>query len=336
MTTAIAVPSEAANLYSGYLDWLEARGVGNRTYYGGARSFLARFPDPQDWAALTLEERHGSTRPHLQPLLNFLMLHGHLRPGYDYLLDRKFHAILRDAPLSPLGRDVARFLAGAEAIGYSVRARTGMASEVVARMLIQTGRRLDQFTDGEFSDFETAITAREARQSRQFAHYRDALYAARAVIYHLGAPAEPAPKRSTLGRWSWERHLEGVRPHIRTPMAAYLERLQATLARATVQTASSDLAHFGRFLSESDPGLESLALLDRRRHIEPYLSAVAATRNRNTGLPIVASTAKERIQSVSRFLEAMAEWGWPEAPQRLLIFPRDSPRPAPPAPLLAT
>jgi hypothetical protein len=30
------------------------------------------------------------------------MLHGHLRPGYDYLLDRKFHAILRDAPESPL------------------------------------------------------------------------------------------------------------------------------------------------------------------------------------------------------------------------------------------
>ena len=41
-------------------------------------------------------------------------------------------------------------------------------------------------------------------------HYHGALYASRAVIYHLGAPAEPVPKRSTLGRWSWERHLDGV------------------------------------------------------------------------------------------------------------------------------
>ena len=35
--------------------------------------------------------------------------------------------------------------------------------------------------------------------------------------------------------------------------------------------------HFGRFLAEADPGLASLAGLDRQRHIEPYL-AVARRR----------------------------------------------------------
>ena len=69
------------------------------------------------------------------------MLHGHLRPGYDYLLERKLTVILREAAASPLGPDLKRFLAGAEALGYSVRPRTGMASEVAIRMLIQTGRR---------------------------------------------------------------------------------------------------------------------------------------------------------------------------------------------------
>ena len=49
------------------------------------------------------------------------MLHGHLRPGYDYLLDRKLTVILREAAASPLGPDLKRFLAGAEALGYSVR-----------------------------------------------------------------------------------------------------------------------------------------------------------------------------------------------------------------------
>jgi hypothetical protein len=53
-----AVPVEAVDLYTGYLDWLAARGVGNKTFYGGARSFLARFPDPQAWARLPLEQRH--------------------------------------------------------------------------------------------------------------------------------------------------------------------------------------------------------------------------------------------------------------------------------------
>ena len=47
-----AVPVEAADFYTGYLDWLAARGVGNKTFYSGARSFVARFPDPQAWARL--------------------------------------------------------------------------------------------------------------------------------------------------------------------------------------------------------------------------------------------------------------------------------------------
>ena len=127
-----AVPPQAVAVYDAYLACLAARGVGNKTFDCGARCFLARFPDPQAWAGLPLAARLAGTRPQLQPLLNFLMLHGHLRPGYDYLLERKLTVILREAAVSPLGPDISRFLAGAEALGYSVRARTGMASEVAA------------------------------------------------------------------------------------------------------------------------------------------------------------------------------------------------------------
>jgi hypothetical protein len=30
-----------------------------------------------------------------RPLITFLLLHGHLRPGYDYLLERKFSTLWR-------------------------------------------------------------------------------------------------------------------------------------------------------------------------------------------------------------------------------------------------
>ena len=321
-----AVPPQAALVYDAYRGWLAAREVGNKTFDSGARCFLARFPDPQDWAGQPLAARLAGTRPQLQPLLNFLMLHGHLRPGYDYLLERKLTVILREAAASPLGPDVARFLAGAEALGYSVRTRTGMASEVAIRMLIQTGRALGELTDADFGEFGQAVTAREARLGRALKHYHHALYASRAVIYHLGAPAEPAPKRSTPGRWSWERHLDGVSPQVRRPMTAYLERLHGTHARSSVQGAASELAHFGRFLARHDPGLPSLALLDRQHHIEPYLSEVAVAVNHRTGQPIAASTAKARIQTVGSFLDAITEWGWAEAPARRLVFPRDAPK----------
>ena len=320
------VPARAAHIYDAYMSCLAAREVGNKTFESGARNFLARFPDPQDWAAQPLAARLAGTRPHLQPLLNFLMLHGHLRPGYDYLLERKLTVILREAAVSPLAGDISRFLAGAEALGYSVRARTGKASEVAVRVLIQAGRPLGELTDADFAAFEQAISERETRTGRELKHYRHALYASRAVIYHLGAPAEPVPKRSTLGRWSWERHLDGVGPQVRRPMVAYLERLQGTHARSSVQGAASELAHFGRFLARHDPQLASLASLGRQSHIEPYLNEVAAAVNHRTGAPIAASTAKQRIQTVGIFLEAIAEWGWPDAPARRLIFPRDAPK----------
>jgi site-specific recombinase XerD len=320
------VPPQAAGIYDAYLACLAARGVGNKTFDSGARCFLARFPDPQAWAGLPLAARLAGSRPQLQPLLNFLMLHGHLRPGYDYLLERKLTVILREAAASPLGPDIKRFLAGAEALGYSPRPRTGMASEIAVRALIQTGKPLAELTDADFAQFGQAITEREARLGRPLKHYHHALYASRAVIYHLGAPAEPVPKRSTLGRWSWERHLDGVSPQVLRPMVAYLERLQGTHARSSVQGTASELAHFGRFLARHDPGLASLALLDRQRHIEPYLNEVAAAVNHRTGAPIAASTAKQRIQSAGIFLDAITEWGWPEAPPRRLVFPRDAPR----------
>jgi hypothetical protein len=123
-----AVPPQAAGIYEAYLACLAARGVGNKSFDSGARCFLARFPDPQAWAGLPLAARLAGTRPQLQPLLNFLMLHGHLRPGYDYLLERKLTVILREAAASPLSPDLKRFLAGAEALGYSVWAHARMGS----------------------------------------------------------------------------------------------------------------------------------------------------------------------------------------------------------------
>ena len=42
---------------------------------------------------------------------------------------------------------------------------------------------------------------------------------------------------------SWERYLDGVSAQVRRPMTVYLERLQGTHARSSVQGAASELAH---------------------------------------------------------------------------------------------
>jgi len=325
MMPARQVPGEAAGLYDEFAHWLASRNVGNHAFFSGARSFLSRFPDPQRFASEPLRARLSESGT-VRPVLTFLMLHGYLRPGYDYLLERRLTAIPREAAVSPIGAGIAAFLDAAERMGYAPRSREAMASQVAARLLIETGRPLRELSDDDLAAFEAAISERQARNGRDYAHYRHCLYAASAVIYHLGAPAQMVPKRPALGHWSWERHFEGVSDELRGPMVAYLERCTATLARSTVSATAGELAHFGRFLAVTDPGLASFAGLDRRRHIEPYLSAAAAAVNDRTGLPIAISSQRSRVQAVGRMLGAMTEWGWPDAPGRRLIFDRDSPR----------
>jgi len=318
------LPEPAGGLLDAYLAHLAAGERGNRTYVTFARSFLARWPDPQAWAAEPLALRLGANR-HTRPLLTFLMLHGHLQPGYDYLLERKLPALLRELPTSPLGPQIDHFLAAAGELGYASRARLGMASQVAARLLIQTGRALTALTEADLAAFAAAVTEREQRHRRAFKHYRTAVYATRAVLYHLGAHVEPAAK-DTPGRWSWEQRFDGAAPAIRTPMVAYLECCGGTRARSTVRGIASRLAHFGRFLAAIDPGLASLADLDRQRHIEPWLHQVAQARHPRLGTPLSASERRSRILSVGRMLADVAEWGWAEAPARRLIFDRDVPK----------
>src|SRR5258708_4151255 len=200
-------PSE---LLGGYQAALAARGAGNKSFYCAARSFLARWPDPQAWAAEPLVVRLSAS-PSARPFLNYLMLSGQLHPGYDYLLERKLPAVLREAADGPLGGDRARFLAAAAELGYPPRVAAGLCSQIAMRMLIQAGHPLTGFTDADITAFGDAIDARERGCGRSLKHYRDALYTSRTVIYHMGAPVTPAAAKNTAHlRWEWARYFDGV------------------------------------------------------------------------------------------------------------------------------
>ena len=328
MTAAVhAVPAVVGvvDLAAAYERWLAATGRGNVAYTKGARTFLSRWPHPQRWAAQPLATRLAAGSQ-TRPLLGFLMLHGHLQPGYDYLLERKLSALLREASASPLASDLQRFAAAAAELGYAPRPAAGMTSQIALRLLVQSGRALHLLDAADVADFEAALDEREARHGRAFKHYRGALFAARAVLHHLGTKVEPAAKRSTLLTWDWPRHLDGVTDAIKPSLVAYLEAAAGTRARSTVSHLGSRLAHFGRHLAAVDPDIASLAGLERQRHIEPWLHTVAQARNRHTGAPLSVSERRSRIFAVKCMLDDIAEWGWREAPVRRLIFAGDIPR----------
>ena len=113
------------------------------------------------------------------------------------------------------------------------------------------------------------------------------LAATRGVLYHLDGNVAPTAKNTAHLRWPWRQHFTGVPTELADSLVAYLECASGTRTRSTVLGMAGRLGHFARFLTTHDPALTSLAGLDRQRHIEPYLAAVA----RASGFTISDSTS---------------------------------------------
>jgi integrase len=312
------------DLLAAYDEHCDRLGLISVNLPSAARTFLRRWPDPQRWVGERLEARLTVSHP-TRSFVTFLMLAGYLRPGYDYLICRKLAVFWRHLPPGPLAEDLARFLGAAQELGFTERTRSASASQVIGRLLIQTGRRLDALTDNDFGDLLTASAARHGvgKASR---HYSSATHTARQVMFHLGVFTEQPVNATSLLRQSFAQRMRDASPALRSSFVAYLDRLTATHSRGTVTGTATRLNHFAAHLAAVDPALASLAELDRRRHIETYLTATAVAMNSRTGAPIQASERRGRVLAVHCLLNDIAEWGWPEAPQRRLVFRSDIPK----------
>ncbi len=305
-----------------YAAHLALTGRGNTAYTQAAKTFLARWPNVQDWAERPLELRLA-VNPSLHPLLTFLMVSRRLKPGYDYLLSRKFSSLWRELEGSEIEGDLTRFLAAARVQGFSERVVSSVASQIIYRLLIETGRSLEEITSGDFDDLRAACIARQDRTGQGWRHYHNAMPAAHQILFHLGILAEPSSSPNWLPT---AERLTRVPEPLRGVLARYLDRKSVTCVPGTVSSITTRLAHFGRIVSALDPDLSSLVDLDRCRHIEPYLVTVSQTVNTKSGGIISTAEQARRIHAVSNFLTEITEWGWPDAPRRRLLFRSDVPR----------
>jgi hypothetical protein len=323
LVTAYAPARDGRELHAAYLDYLEQTGRGNTAYWTAARTFFKRWPHPDAWTAEPLEVRLSANAA-TRPLITFLILHGGLRPGYDYLLERKFSSIWRETAGSPLGDDLAVFLAAAAELGFSERVRLATASQVPARLLMQTGRPMHRLTPADLEDFAAACAERQERTGKGWWHYKMALGNTQRVLFHLQILPEPPRPADPL---PFTDRLSGVSPAIRATLVAYLERKRATCVPKTVSSLATRLMHFGVFLTRIDPDLESIGDLDRRRHIEPYLTYLVDARNTKDDGVISVAERSRRVLALAGFLTDITDWGWPETPDRRLVFRDDVPSP---------
>jgi integrase len=313
----------ASQLLTAWRDHQSESGRGNPASDWAARTFLDRWPIPQAWADQPLAARLALP-PSTMSLLMFLMVRGWLRPGWDWLVARKLSSFWRELPGTALEADMVHFSEAAVAVGFTELQAKRAASQSVGRLLIQTGRRLDQLTPADLEVLADACRAREAATGKGWRHYRAALVCAHTVLFHLDVLTDPpGPRREPD---TFEARLADCHPHLRAAFVAYLERKLGTCRPKTVSSLTTRLAHFGRFLAEHDPDLESLAGLTRQAHIEPYLNSVAHAVSTKTGKAITVADQDRRIRAVDHMLAEITEWGWDDAPPRKLIFRTDHPR----------
>jgi len=230
MQLAIASVPSSTDWHAAYLENLARTGRGNTSYWRAARAFFRRWPDPQRWVEEPLEIRLSAGSA-TRPIITFLMLHRGLRPGYDYLLERKLSPIWREIKDSPLQSDLDRFIAAAADLGFTARVRLGTGSQVPARLLIQTGRGLDDLTAADLAEFGAACHDRQQRTGTDHKHYLAAVSNTQRVLFHLGI-VDQLPRSG--GPVPFAERLSEVRPAIRTTMIAYLERKRATCQPKTV------------------------------------------------------------------------------------------------------
>jgi integrase len=300
-----------------------ATGRGNPASDYETRRFLERWPNPQSWAAEPLDVRLALPAS-ATSLVMFIMCRGWLQPGWDWLVARKLSSFWREIIDTPIEADMVRFVAVAESIGFTPIQSKRAASQSVGRLLIQTGRPLDQLEIADLDALADACRRREAATGQRWRHYRSAIVCAHQVLFHLDiidTPPEPASKPDTL-----DDRFADCTPALRPLFVAYLERKLGTCRPKTVSSLATRLAHFARFVTEHDPDLDTLAGLDRQRHIEPYLNSTVTAISTTSGNTVTVADQDRRIRAVEHMLSEITEWGWTDAPPRRLIFRSDHPR----------
>jgi len=317
-------PSPEPDFVGSFSAWLAGRGCTGETYAKSARRFFARWPDPDDWADQPLADRLRLDR-NLRVVLNFLILTHDLHPGYDWLVATTPYTCWQELPTTRHWPDVERFLATAVNLGYAERTRTTAACRVLMRLLIQTGGPLSAITETDLAALEQA-----ARERMDWRRFSAVLHTTRVVLYHLGVLDQSPDDSPVRGGLEWR--FAASPACLRSGFLGYLERLAGIVSSERVRTVARHLAAFGEHLGVNAPEMASFAELDRRAHIEPFLNKVAAAKRKDNCEPVSISERRQRISVVSRFLADIAEWGWPDAPTRRLIFPRDMPKEPRPLP----
>ena len=113
-------------------------------------------------------------------------------------------------------------------------------------------------------------------------------------------------------------------PRLVSAAGRYLDQVALSLRPSTIVSMECSLRLLCRHLTSAHPAVRSFAQVDRS-HLESFKLALAVHVS-DKGLPLAATTLRQRIGIVRVFFDRIIEWGWDDAPARNPLFATDLPR----------
>jgi site-specific recombinase XerD len=120
-------------------------------------------------------------------------------------------------------------------------------------------------------------------------------------------------------------------PVMAATMLRYLDQISLSLRPASVTAANGILRGFGGWITEHHREVVGLADVERR-HIEAYKLYLPTRPGSNGVPPLSGATIRAKLGTLRTFFERTSEWGYNDAPTKVLIFNGDLPTPDAPLP----
>jgi len=318
------LPVVAEDLIAEYADYQRAAGYADddKVRLWGARAFLQRYPDLESWRSAPLEEQLGLHRS-LKYFANFLFLKHYMRPTLRYLLAARPQ--LAKAGKRYLYSDLYdQFYALGNRLGYADGV-IGPALHCLFYVMVYAGKPVESLTEKDLRAFEEEMRTLRLPDDYSFSPstYSQHLYRIRLLLFHAGILAEeplryrPKPARSREELWA------EIPPAICQVVWRYLDQLGTVRALDTVKNNEGYLRRFFNWLAQTYPEVQHLRQITRAQ-VEAFKLWLQDTPC-STGKPYHRSTIKGTLSALRCFFQAIQEWEWSEAPERLLVFANDLP-----------
>ena len=138
----------------------------------------------------------------------------------------------------------------------------------------------------------------------------------------------PGPGRPQPREFDWPQ-IAVTAPTLAATMLRYLDQLASSLRPASVVSADGMLRRFAGYLAANHPEVTALVHVERR-HIEAFKRYLPTRAGKNG--PLSPQTIRMTLGTLRTCFERISEWGYADAPRRVLIYNGDLPTPDAPLP----